>query len=260
MQASRRPPARHPQVTRKGPAEVAAMRQAGRVVAETLRRLGAAVAPGVQTAELDRLAEATAAEMGAVPSFKGYGGFPASVCVSVNDEVVHGIPGPRVLAAGDLVSIDFGAIAEGWQADAAVTVPCGAVSALARRLLQVTREALYLAIDQARPGRGLVDIAAAVQGHVERNGFSVVRELVGHGIGREMHEPPQVPNFVEGASRLALQAGMTLAIEPMVNAGSEQVRQDADGWTFRTRDGSLSAHFEHTVAVTADGAAILTEL
>lgn len=243
--------------TKSGP-ELAAMRRAGKVVAAVLARLSAAVAPGVRTEQLDELAAVTAAEMGAVPSFKGYGGFPAHVCVSVNDEVVHGIPGPRVLVAGDLVSLDFGAIWQGWQADGAVTVPVGKITPSARRLLQVTREALYLGIDQAREGRRLCDIAAAVQGHVERNGFSVVRELVGHGIGRQMHEPPQVPNYVEAASRLVLRAGMTLAIEPMVNAGSEQVQQDANGWTFRTRDGSLSAHFEHTVAVTAARATILT--
>jgi len=254
----RRAPTKPPAVTLKSESELALMRQAGRIVAEVLAGLSGRVAPGLTTEELDRTAREMTAEMGAIPSFKGYGGFPASVCVSVNDEVVHGVPGPRVLREGDLVSIDFGAIWQGWQADAAVSVPCGRVSPAARRLMQVTREALHLGIAQAEPGKRVCDIAAAVQGHVERNGYSVVRELVGHGIGREMHEPPQVPNFVEAASRMVLRPGMTLAIEPMVAAGSEQVQQDADGWTFRTRDGSLAAHFEHTVAVTEQGPSILT--
>jgi len=259
VKQARRARRRSPEVILKSEREIAAMRQAGRVVATVLARLAAAVAPGVRTADLDRLAEQTAEELGAIPSFKGYNGYPASICASVNDEVIHGIPGPRVLREGDLVGLDFGAILEGWQADAAVTVPVGQIAPAARHLLQVTREALYRGIAQAREGRQLCDISAAVQTHVERNGYSVVRELVGHGIGREMHEPPQIPNFVEGASCLELRTGMTLAIEPMVNAGTEEVTLDADGWTFRTRDGSLSAHFEHTVAVTAGGPVILTQ-
>jgi methionyl aminopeptidase len=197
---------------------------------------------------------------GATPSFYGLYGYPANVCVSVNDEVVHGIPGDRVLGAGDIVSFDVGATVEGMIADAAVTVEVGRTSEEARRLIRVTREALEKGIEQARPGNRVADISRAVQRHAESQGYSVVRKLVGHGVGREMHEPPHVPNFVDGAGAESpeLAPGMTLAIEPMVNEGRWEVVQDRDGWTYRTRDRSLSAHFEHTVVITGEGCEVLT--
>lgn len=250
--------AREPRVAAKTEDEIAAMRRAGQVVAEALEAMRAAVAPGVETAQLDRLAEDLIRSRGAAPSFKGYNGFPASVCTSVNDEVVHGVPGPRRLREGDIVSVDVGAIVDEYQADAAATYPVGEISAGARRLVRVTREALYAGIAQARAGRTLRDIARAIEGRATRGGYSVVRELVGHGIGREMHEPPQVPNYADGASPLELRSGMTLAIEPMVNEGGCEIVKDADGWTFRTADGGLSAHWEHTVVVRADGGEIIT--
>jgi len=234
------------------------MRRAGRVVAATLARVREACVPGATTAELDALAERTIREAGGVPSFLGYRGFPASACVSVNDEVVHGIPGDRRLEEGDIVGIDLGAIVDGYHGDAAVTAPVGRIGAGAERLVRVTREALERGIAQVRPGRRLLDVARAIQTHVERHGYSVVRELVGHGIGRSMHEPPQVPNFVDQAEQTVLEAGMTLAIEPMVNEGEAEITRDDDGWTIRTRDGTLSAHWEHTVAVGPQGPMILT--
>jgi methionyl aminopeptidase len=242
----------------KSPEEIAVMRRAGRVVAAALEALRGACKPGVATGELNELAERTIREAGAVPSFLGYRGFPASVCVSVNDEVVHGIPGRRRLEEGDIVGMDVGAIVEGYHADGAVTAAVGRISPGARRLVRVTREALERGIAQAHAGRRLLDIARAVQSHVERHGYAVVRDLVGHGIGREMHEPPQVPNFVEHGDDAELEVGMTLAIEPMVNEGDAAIARDADGWTFRTRDGTLSAHWEHTVAVGRDGPIVLT--
>jgi methionyl aminopeptidase len=246
----------HPRI--KTDQDVERMRRAGRVVALALEKLQQAVAPGMTTAEIDRIARDTIAGLGGAPSFLGYRGYPASVCTSVNDEIVHGIPGARVLQPGDIVGIDLGAIVDGFHGDAAITVPLGRISPEARRLLQVTQEALELGIDQARPGKRVVDISAAIQQHVERHGFSVVRALTGHGIGSEMHEPPQVPNFVNGASRMLLREGMTVAIEPMVNAGEADVVTDPDGWTMRTRDGRLSAHFEHTVLISRNGPRILT--
>jgi methionyl aminopeptidase len=240
--------------------DIARMRRAGQVVALVLSRLEEAAKPGTTTAELDRLAETVIRSFGAIPSFYGLYGYPANICASVNDEVVHGIPGDRILHEGDIVSFDVGATVEGMIADAAVTACVGAVSADARRLLRVTREALANGVEQARPGNRVADISAAVQRHAEAHGYGVVRKLVGHGVGREMHEPPHVPNFVEdnGADSAELVPGMTLAIEPMVNEGTWQVVQDDDGWTYRTKDGSLSAHFEHTVAVTENGCEILT--
>ncbi len=242
----------------KTEAELAAMRRAGRVVAELLRMLERAVAPGMETAELDRLAEEFIRSRAATPSFKGYNGFPASVCTSVNDEVVHGVPGHRTLREGDIVGVDVGVIVDGMHADAAATFGVGEVTPRARRLVRVARQALHDGIAQARSGRTLRDVARAIQRRVETNGYAVVRELVGHGIGREMHEPPQVPNYEDGASPLELRAGMTLAIEPMVNEGEWEIVRDADGWTFRTRDGSLSAHWEHTVAIREGAAEIIT--
>lgn len=247
----------------KTPEELDAMRESGRIHARAVARLKDAIAPGVSTAELDRMAEEAIRAAGATPSFKGYQGFPATICSQVNDCVVHGIPSEdEVLEEGDIFGADLGAIYEGWHSDGAFTVPVGEVDAESMRLIAVTRRSLELALEQVRPGNTIRDIAHAVQSHVEAAGFSVVRALVGHGIGSHMHEPPQVPNFVDsergGVYDTKLRPGMTLAIEPMVNAGGHEVVQDADGWKVRTRDGSRSAHFEHTVAVTEDGHRILT--
>ena len=240
-------------------AELERMREAGRLVGEVLTELTAAVAPGVSTAELDEIAERRIRQAGATPAFKGYHGYPATICASINDEVIHGIPsGRRVLAEGDIISIDVGAALDGYYGDSAVTLPVGQVSEQAATLLRVTEESLYKAIEQARPGKRVSDIGHAVQRHVEAFGFSVVREFVGHGIGQRMHEEPQVPNYGEPGHGPRLAEGMVLAIEPMVNAGKPAVKVLADGWTAVTRDGGLSAHFEHTVAVTADGPWILT--
>jgi methionyl aminopeptidase len=242
----------------KSDRELALMREAGRIVAETLARLEKMVQPGITTKELDQAAENYILKRGAYPSFKGYRGFPASICASVNQEVVHGLPGLRKLAEGDIISIDIGAEFQGYHGDAAITVPVGRVTPEVERLLRVTREALWLGIEQARAGRRLSDISHAIQSHVERNGFSVVREFVGHGIGRTMHEEPQVPNYGRPGRGPRLVPGMTLAIEPMVNLGGPEVTVLADGWTVVTRDGSYSAHFEHTVAVTKEGPQVLT--
>lgn len=240
--------------------EVKAMRRAGRVVGEALARLGERVAPGVTTAELDRLAEDFFRRRGAAAAFKGYNGFPATICASVNDQVVHGIPGDRTLEAGDIVSIDVGAVLDGFYGDAAYTFPVGEVTPEAARLLKVTRESLERGILEAREGNRLSDIGHAVQGWVEAQGFSVVREYVGHGIGRAMHEAPAIPNYGPAGRGPRLKEGMVLAIEPMVNAGGYGVQSLEDGWTVVTLDGSWSAHFEHTVAVTADGPLVLTAL
>jgi methionyl aminopeptidase len=240
-------------------AELEKMRAAGRLVGEVLTALSAMVAPGVTTADLDALAEKLIADAGATPAFKGYHGYPATICASLNEEVIHGIPsGRRVLAEGDIVSIDVGASLSGYFGDSAVTLPVGRVSEEAALLLRVTEEALFKAIEQTRPGSRLYDIGHAVQHHVEAHGFSVVREFVGHGIGQRMHEEPQVPNYGEPGRGPRLSEGMVLAIEPMVNAGKPAVKVLADGWTAVTRDRSLSAHFEHTVAVTAGEPWILT--
>ncbi|MFO8081589.1 MAG: type I methionyl aminopeptidase [Armatimonadota bacterium] len=243
--------------------ELETMRESGRIHARTVAKLREAIRPGISTAELDRIAEEVIREAGATPSFKGYQGFPATICSQVNDCVVHGIPSEdEILEEGDIFGADLGAIFEGWHSDGAFTVAVGEVDEESLRLIEVTRESLRLALEQVRPGNTIRDIAHAVQGHVEAAGFSVVRALVGHGIGSQMHEPPQVPNFVDngrgGVYDTKLQPGMTLAIEPMVNAGGHEVFQDADGWKVRTKDGSRSAHFEHTVAVTEDGHWILT--
>jgi methionyl aminopeptidase len=239
--------------------ELDRMREAGRLVGEVLTELSAAVKPGVSTAELYELAEARIRQAGATPAFKGYHGYPATICASINEEVIHGIPsGRRVLAEGDIISIDVGAALDGYYGDSAVTLPVGRVSEQAATLLRVTEESLYLAIERARPGCRGSDIGHAVQRHVEAFGFSVVREFVGHGIGVRMHEEPQVPNYGEPGHGPRLAEGMVLAIEPMVNAGKPAVKVLADGWTAVTRDTSLSAHFEHTVAVTAGEPWILT--
>ncbi len=239
--------------------ELEKMRAAGRLVGEVLTLLAAKVAPGVTTGDLDALAEQTIVDAGATPAFKGYHGYPATICASVNDEVIHGIPsGRRVLEAGDIISIDVGAQLNGYFGDSAVTLPVGPISEDAARLLRVTEESLFKAIEQVRPGNRLSDIGHAVQQHVEAYGFSVVREFVGHGIGQQMHEEPQVPNYGEAGRGPRLSEGMVLAIEPMVNAGKPAVKVLADGWTAVTRDRSLSAHFEHTVAVTAGEPWVLT--
>jgi methionyl aminopeptidase len=240
-------------------AELEKMRAAGRLVGQVLTELSAKVAPGVTTADLDAIAEGLIVDAGAIPAFKGYHGYPATICASVNEEVIHGIPsGKRVLEAGDVISIDVGASLAGYFGDSAVTLPVGPVSEEAARLLRVTDESLYKAIDTVKPGGRISDIGHAVQKHVEAHGFSVVREFVGHGIGQAMHEDPQIPNYGDPGRGPRLAEGMVLAIEPMVNAGKPAVKVLSDGWTAVTRDRSLSAHFEHTVAVTADGPWILT--
>jgi methionyl aminopeptidase len=240
-------------------AELEKMRDAGRLVADVLSELSTLVAPGVTTAELDEAAETRIRKAGAMPAFKGYHGYPATICASINEEVIHGIPsGRRILNEGDVISIDVGASLDGYYGDSAVTLAVGHVSEEAATLLRVTEESLYKAIERVRPGGRISDIGHAVQQHVEAYGFSVVREFVGHGIGQRMHEEPQVPNYGEPGRGPRLTEGMVLAIEPMVNAGRPAVKVLGDGWTAVTRDGSLSAHFEHTVAVTADGPWILT--
>lgn len=243
----------------KSQAEIALMREAGRIVAVTLETLARAIKPGVATAELDIIAEREIRSRKGAPSFKGYRGFPASICVSINDEVVHGIPGKRVVKEGDIVSLDVGAIFEGFQGDAALTVPVGKVSAGAQALLDATCGALDAGIAAARDKARLGDVSAAIQLYVESRGFSIVREYVGHGIGRDMHEDPQVPNFGEPGTGPVLRKGMTLALEPMVNAGGWRTRVNSNKWTVRTVDGSLSAHFEHTIAIGAGQAEILTK-
>lgn len=246
-------------VATRTPAEIGRIREAGRVVYEVLEALAAAALPGVTTGELDRLASARTRELGAVPAFLGYHGYPGSLCISVNDEVIHGIPSPRrVLAEGDVVGLDFGVVLDGWYADSARTVAVGAVPPEAARLVSATRGALERGIAAARPDAHTGDIGAAVQRHVEALGFSVVRDFVGHGVGRRLHEPPQLPNYGTPGTGLRLRPGMVLAIEPMVNAGGPEVETLDDGWTAVTADGKLSAHFEHTVAVTENGPEILT--
>jgi methionyl aminopeptidase len=239
--------------------EVEKMRRAGEIVREVLHAVRAMVKPGVTTLELENVAEAMIAEAGAKPAFKGYHGFPCVLCTSLNDQVVHGIPSAKtVLREGDILSVDCGAVIDGYYGDSAITIPVGKVAPTTQRLLDVTQGSLTRAIETVRPGAMLGDVGAAVQEMVEAEGFSVVKEFVGHGIGTRMHEDPQIPNFGERGRGVRLREGMVLAIEPMVNAGTDAVRVLKDGWTAVTEDGSLSAHFEHTVAVTKDGAAILT--
>jgi methionyl aminopeptidase len=213
---------------------------------------------GVTTGELDKAAERFIRSQGAEPAFKGYRGFPGSICASPNSMVVHGIPGPYKLSRGDILSIDIGVIYEGWVADAAITIPIGNVTPIAKRLLATTRAALFDAVDQCRPGNHLGDVGHAVQSRVEAEGFAVVRQLVGHGIGRDMHEDPQIPNYGEPGRGDELEEGMVLAVEPMVTAGNHPIRVASDNWAVYSQDGSLAAHFEHTVAVTGDGPRILT--
>ncbi len=240
--------------------ELKYMAIAGQVVAEVLRVVSEKVSDGVPASTFDELAEKVTAKMGAVPAFKGYRGYPASICVSVNDEVVHGIPSrEKVVKEGDIVSFDFGAIYRGYYADAAVTVPVGNITERARRLIQVTEESFWEAFKFMREGYSVGDISNVVQKYVESHGFSVVRTFVGHGIGKSLHEEPQVPNFGKRGTGPRLRRGMTLAVEPMVNEGHWRVKIEKDGWTARTEDGSLSAHYEHTVVITDGEPLILTK-
>ena len=243
----------------KSPREIALMRQAGSILAEVMDRLRSTVKPGMSTLDIDEDVEAFIVGRGAQPAFKGYRGFPATVCVSINEEVVHGIPsGHRRLKEGDIVGLDLGCIVEGYYADCAFTMALGEIPPPVQRLLDVTRDSLELAIQECRPGRRLGDVSHAVQKHVEAHGLAVVRAFVGHGIGRALHEEPQVPNFGDPGRGPQLKTGMVLAIEPMVTMGSWEVRILDDGWTAVTKDGSLAAHFEHTVAVTEAGPDVLT--
>ena len=239
--------------------ELAVMREACRISAGALQLIGKAIEPGVTTAELDRMAEEYIRSQGAVPNFKGYHGYPATACISINNEVIHGIPTTkRKIMAGDIVSVDLGAMFNGYHGDNAATFACGDISPEAKRLIDTTRESLYEGIKAARAGGRIGDISFAIQSYVEARGYSVVREYVGHGVGTSLHEAPEVPNFGRAGRGIRLMPGMTLAIEPMINLGAPDVKVLPDGWTVITKDGSLSAHFEHTVAVTHDGPVILT--
>ncbi len=244
----------------KSPREIELMRSAGKIVARTLALVVERVRPGVTTADLDRFAEMAVRKEKAIPSFKGYRNFPASLCLSVNEQIVHGIPGKRALKEGDIVSIDLGVIYQGYQGDAAVTVGVGEISPAAEKLLVDTRAALDVGLRQIITGRNLGDVSYAIELFAREHGYGLVREYVGHGIGRAMHEDPQVPNFGEPGKGPVLKPGMTLAIEPMLNIGSDETERMADGWTVVTKDRSLSAHFEHTVAVTNSGPDVLTTL
>jgi methionyl aminopeptidase len=245
-------------IIRKTPEQVDKMAAAGDVLVRCLKMLAAKARAGVTTLELDEAAEKFIRSQGAVPAFKGYRGFPGSICASPNSMVVHGIPDGYALKRGDVLSIDVGVVKDGWVADAAMTVPVGQVGPEAEKLLAVTKASLFEAVEQMRPGNHLGDVSAAIQRAVEKEGLSIIRTLVGHGIGRDMHEEPQVPNFGEPGRGPELEEGMVLAIEPMVNAGGPLVRMGDDGWSVFSEDGSLAAHFEFTVAVTADGPRILT--
>jgi methionyl aminopeptidase len=242
----------------KNHAQIEQMRKAGKIVADTLELMRETVRPGVTTGELDRLAEEYIRKCGAIPTFKGYNGFPAAICASVNEEVVHGFPGLRTLQSGDIISIDCGATFDGYVGDSAITLAVGEISEDLQKLLRVTEEALMLGIPQAVKGNRLYDISHAIQSHVEAHGLSVVRDYVGHGIGRAMHEEPQIPNYGKPGRGPRLEIGMVLAIEPMVNLGTYEVKTLSDHWTVVTKDGKASAHFEHTVAITENGPEILT--
>ena len=242
----------------KSDEEIASMRQAGKIVATVLGILSKQVKPGVKTEELDNIAAMEVEKLGARPSFKGYRGFPANLCVSINDEIVHGIPGKRVMCEGDIVSLDFGAVFNGFQGDAAVTVAVGEVDTKAKQLMETTEDSLQAGIAAACLGATIGDVAAAIQNYAESRGYSVVREYTGHGIGREMHEEPQIPNFGLTGTGPVLKKGMTLALEPMLNTGDWHTRIGDDRWTVLTADGSLSAHFEHTIVITDTEPEVLT--
>ena len=244
----------------KSPQEIAKIRAAGRIVAGAIEELKTRVRPGIKTKELDRIAEEFIQKRGGIPAFKGYRGYPNTLCISVNEEIIHGIPSDRVLEEGDIAGIDLGVLLDGYYGDAAVTLPAGTISSQAKRLMETTEAALYRAIDATVIGNRVSDIAHTIQSYVEDAGYSVVREFVGHGIGRSLHEDPPVPNFGEPGQGPQLREGMVLAIEPMVNAGGKDLFVRENGWTAVTKDRSLSAHFEHTVAVTRNGPLILTVL
>jgi methionyl aminopeptidase len=250
-------------ISLKSAHEIALMREAGQIVAEVLAEIRAAVAPGITTADLEGIADSIiVGKYEAIPSFKGYRGFPGMICASINEEIVHGIPGARVLREGDIVSVDVGVIHKGYHGDAAITVAVGEIDADSRRLMDVTAESLRVGIAAAVPGNWTSDVSKAIQEYVEGQGFSVVREYTGHGIGRQMHEDPQIPNYFDPrvGGRIRLRPGMTFALEPMVNVGGWRTRVLDDAWTVVTADGTRSAHFEHTVAVTRNGPEILTRL
>jgi methionyl aminopeptidase len=238
--------------------ELDIMRRSGEILRDCFLEIEEMIRPGVTTADIDRVAEEFIRSRGAVPAFKGYQGYPASICASVNEQVVHGIPGPRKLEEGDIIGIDIGVLYDEYYADASRTYPVGKIGRRAGKLIRVTREALELAIDKARPGNHLSDVSHAIQAHAEKHGFQVVRALVGHGIGRRLHEEPQIPNFGPPGKGPILQSGMVMAIEPMLNAGSYEVLTLKDNWTFVTVDGQLSAHYEDTVAVTDDAPMVMT--
>jgi methionyl aminopeptidase len=245
-------------IIKKSPEEIEKMAAAGEILVRTLNLLAGKIRPGVTTGELDQAAEKFIRSQGAEPAFKGYRGFPGSICASPNSMIVHGIPGRYKLGRGDILSIDVGVVRDGWVADAARTFPVAPISPIARKLLTTTEEALFLAVEQCRPGTHLGDVSHAVQSHVEAAGLSVVRTLVGHGIGRSMHEEPQIPNHGEPGTGIVLEEGMVLAVEPMVTAGRHAVRVGDDHWAIYSQDGSLAAHFEFTIAVTAESPRILT--
>jgi methionyl aminopeptidase len=245
-------------IIKKTPAEIEKMARAGDILVRTMDLLAGKIRPGVTTQDLDRAAEKYIRSQGATPAFKGYRGFPGSICASPNDMVVHGIPGRFRLSRGDVLSVDIGVIYDGWVADAARTFAVGDISPVAANLLRVTEESLFKAVEQCRPGRHLEDVGHAVQEHVEAAGFSIVRSLVGHGIGRSMHEEPQVANYGRPGKGIVLEEGMVFAVEPMTTAGRHMVRMGDDGWAIYSQDGSVTAHFEFTIAVTADGPRILT--
>ena len=247
-------------ITLKSSHEIQLMRQAGRITAAARARAGAVVAPGVSTREIDKAVYRFIKSQGAEPSFLNYNGYPASVCISVNDEVIHGIPGHRVLREGDIVSVDVGAYKDGFHGDCAATYPCGTISEEAQRLIDVTRQSFFEGLRYAREGCRLPDLSAAIQRYVESNGFSVVREYVGHGIGAKMHEAPEIPNYVEPRmGRPRFLRGMTIAVEPMVNAGGAAIKVMPDGWTVKTADGRLSAHYENTILITDGDPELLTD-
>ena len=245
-------------IIKKSPAEIDQMAAAGEILVKTMDLLAAKIRPGVTTKELDSAAEKFIRSQGATPAFKGYKGFPGSICASPNDMVVHGIPGKFKLGRGDIISVDIGVVKDGWVADAARTFPVGEITPIAAKLLEVTEGSLFAAVEQCRVGNRLGDVSHAVQQHVESQGLSIVKSLVGHGVGRSMHEEPQVPNFGPAGKGVHLEEGMVLAVEPMVNAGRHPVRMGDDGWAIYCQDGSLAAHFEFTIAITAAGPRILT--
>lgn len=245
-------------IVKKSPEEIDKMAAAGDILIRCLKLVESKIRPGVTTEQLDEAAEKFIRSQGATPAFKGYRGFPGSLCTSPNSMVVHGIPGPDALERGDIISVDCGVVLDGWVADAAKTYPVGPITPVAQKLLDVTRDSLFKAVEQCRPGNRLGDVSHAVQTRVESEGLSIVRSLVGHGIGRDMHEDPQIPNYGDPGKGPVLVEGMVLAIEPMVTAGRHQVRMGDDHWAIYSQDGSLAAHFEFTVAVTADGPRVLT--